>query len=75
MEGEGHHVWVTCTFHHQCYRHTVLLSYTVLQTDSVAAQAVVTKDEGERGGALLLPRLQVLLPSGQWRLPWRHGSQ
>lgn len=27
----------------------MLLSYTVLQTDSVAAQAVVTKAEGERG--------------------------
>lgn len=41
----------------QCYRRivftrTVLLSYTVLQTDSVA---VVTEAESERGGALLLP--------------------
>lgn len=32
-----------------CSTQTVLLSYTVLQTDSVAAQAVVTKAEGERG--------------------------
>lgn len=32
-----------------CSTQTVLLSYTVLQTDSVAAQAVVTKAEDERG--------------------------
>lgn len=38
-----------CSFHHQCYRHTVILIYTVLHTDSGAAQAVVTKAEGERG--------------------------
>lgn len=44
-----------CSFHHQCRRHTVLHSYTVLQTDSVAAQAVVSKAGGERGGALLVP--------------------
>lgn len=55
---------------------TVLLSYTVLQTDSVAARAVVTKAEGERGERPgLLPRLQGGLTCRQRRASRRHGGQ
>lgn len=67
--------WVMCSFHHQCYRHTVLLSYTVLQTDSVAAQAVATKAKGERGCVLQSPWLQGVLPRGQRWSPWWQRSQ
>lgn len=64
-----------CSCHHQCYRHTVILIYTVLHTDSGAAQAVVTKADGERDRALLSSWLQGVLPWRQrWTL-WRHSSQ
>lgn len=40
----------------QCYRHIVFLSYSVLQTDSGVAQAVVTKAGGEREAVLCCRR-------------------